>query len=122
MRPPFHRLSSFIFDKVHTNSNLNAHSYGKSRTKSEPFLGSVAIQFLPGIGVGSLYNPPYGRRQLSIDKWLFYNSLTVTRLMEAGLPNIRRFNAHGLFSSLATEEMSGASTVTAQGTNLTRDA
>ena len=49
-----------------------------------------------------------------IDKRLSYNALTVTGCMEAGLPNIRRFNAHGLFSSLATEEMSGASTVTAQ--------
>ena len=45
--------------------------------------------------------------------------------MEAGLLNIRCFYAdprRWSISSLATEEMSGASTMTAQGTNLTRDA
>jgi hypothetical protein len=110
---------------VHINSNLNAHSYGKSRTKSEPFLGSVAIQFLLGIGVCSLYTHPAGGGNSGSINGYLYNTLTVTECVEAGLPNIRCFYAHPRpwsISRLATEEMAGASTVTAQGMNLTRDA
>jgi len=64
---------------VHINSNLNAHSYGKSKTESEPFLGSVAIQFLLGIGVGSLYTPTGGGNSGSINGYL-YNTLSVTAI------------------------------------------